>query len=150
MSEGASTMLRAWVLLIALCGSANSLADTLKSEGDLRSFCDRVMGSLAKGGTSAAFAEMKPYAIISGAEFDSMTLSSKAQREQFGARYGKTLGFEFIRQKKAGESLVLLTYVEKTEKHALPWLFYFYKTPSGWMLNSFQWNDQMPKLFSQE
>jgi hypothetical protein len=40
-----------------------------------------------------------------------------------------------------------LLYMEKTEKHALPWAFIFYKTPKGWMLSSFGWNDKMPQFF---
>jgi hypothetical protein len=143
-------MLRALLLGIPLCTFGLSFADTLKSESELRLFADRVMGTLEKGGTMAAFAAMKPYTIIPGSEFDSIALASKSQREQFGARFGKTVGFEFIGQKKLGESLIRLTYIEKTEKHAFPWRFYFYKTPSGWALNSFLWNDQMPQLFQVE
>ena len=143
-------MLRAILLAMAMCLSAASSAETLKSEGDVRALGDRVMASLVKGGTSAAFETMKPYTIVPESEFQSMALASKSQRDQFGGRYGKTIGFEFIGVKKVGEPLLRLTYIEKTEKHALPWMFYFYKTPNGWALNSFQWTDRMPQLFSQE
>jgi hypothetical protein len=143
-------MLRALILGLALCISGMSVAETLKAEADLRSLTDRIMGDLVKSGTTAAFETMRPYVLIPESEFQSMSLASKAQRDQFGARYGKTIGFEFIGQRKLGESLVRLTYVEKTEKHALPWMFYFYKTPTGWALNSFLWNDQMPQLFNRE
>jgi len=54
-----------------------------------------------------------------------------------------------LRPKNLGQSLVMVTCIEKTEKHALPWLFYFYKSPQGWVLNSFVWNDNLPSLFSQ-
>ena len=143
-------MLRALLLGLALWISGSSVAETLKSESELRPLADRVMGVLVKDGMSAAFAAMKPYAIIPASEFDSTALGSKSQRDQFGARYGKTIAFEFIGQKKLGESLIRLTYIEKTEKHALPWMFYFYKTPTGWSLNSFSWTDRMPQLFNQE
>jgi len=125
-------------------------AGTLKAEAELRPLADRIMGNLVNGGIPAAFTTMKPYVVLHESEFQSSALASQSQREQFGARYGKTVGFEFIGQKKLGESLVRLTYIEKTEKHALPWLFYFYRTPGGWVLNSFIWNDQMPQLFVTE
>jgi hypothetical protein len=133
--------------LLTIFGVGSAWAGALKAESDIRSFSDNVMSSVIKGGVPAAFATMKQYMITPEAEFQSAALSSQSQREQFGARYGKTVGYEFIGQKKLGESLVMLTYIEKTEKHALPWRFYFYKTPTGWILNSFNWNDQMPQLF---
>jgi hypothetical protein len=43
-------------------------------------------------------------------------------------------------------SLLKLTYIEKTERHALPWMFYFYRSPTGWVLNTFVWHDQMQNL----
>jgi len=92
---------------------------------------------------------MKPFVLVPEAEFEAMALASKSQRDQFGARYGNPIGYEFLGQRKVGDSLVRLTYIEKTDKHALPWMFYFYKTPTGWALNSFQWNDRMPQLFEQ-
>jgi hypothetical protein len=136
--------------VLVFCFSGTSIADTLKTEPELRPFGDKIMAALVKGGISAAFAGMKPYVLIPNSEFESLSLASKAQRDQFGARYGKTIGFEFIGQKKVGDSLVRLTYIEKTEKHVLPWIFFFYRTPTGWALNSFVWNDQMTQLFYQE
>jgi hypothetical protein len=90
---------------------------------------------------------MKPYIVVPPAEFDAMTLTSKAQRDQAGARYGAPVGYEFVRKSTVGESLLKLTYIEKTDRHALPWMFFFYRTPKGWVLNSFFWNDRMPDLF---
>ena len=143
-------MLRASVLAAVMCVSGASWADTLASEADTRMLGDRVMAALVKDGVSGAFDAMKPYVLVSESEFQSIALASKSQREQFGGRFGKTIGFEFIGVKKVGGSLIRLTYIEKTEKHALPWMFYYYKTPNGWALNSFVWNDRMPQLFSQE
>jgi hypothetical protein len=74
-------------------------------------------------------------------------LQTKALRDQVGGRYGKPVGFEFISLKKAGESVMQYIYIEKTEEHALPWRFIFYRSPSGWVLNSFSWNDNIKLLF---
>lgn len=130
--------------------SGASFAGILKSEADLLPLSDGIMQSVAKGDIAKAFEKIKPYTIIPPAEFDSVAFGSISQRDQFGIRYGKTVGYEFISNKKVGNSLIKITYIEKTEKHALPWSFYFYKTPDGWVLNSFSWNDQMPQLFLTE
>ena len=72
---------------------------------------------------------MVPYTVLPSVEMQSIILQSKAQRDQYGSRYGKSIGYELISEDKAGESLVRLVYIEKTEKHALPWTFYFYNSP---------------------
>jgi len=127
--------------------ATSSFADTLKSEEDLRPLAESVMSKVAANDLNAAFMAMQPYVVITDSELQSAALSAKAQREQYGVRYGKTIGTEFINQTKVGASLVRILYIEKTEKHALPWTFYFYKTPKGWVLNSFTWSDQVHFLF---
>lgn len=133
----------AFLLLVGLVAKA----DTLPSEAEVREFADKVMAKVGEGDMSGAFAVMKPFAVVPSAEFDAMALNSQSSREQFGARYGKSIGYEFVCEKKVGTSLLRLTYMEKTEKHVLPWYFYFYKGKDGWILNSFLWNDRMIDLF---
>ena len=123
-------------------------ADTLKTEADLKPFAERVMASVSNSGIAVAFNVMKPYTTLPDAEFKAALLASETQRDQFGARYGKSIGYEFVSQKKLGDSLVRIVYLEKTEKHAYPWLFHFYRTRAGWVLDSFLWNDQASQLFN--
>lgn len=127
--------------------SVPAMADTLKSEQDAKRLAEKVMSFAAKGDISGAFATMKPYVVIPETEFQSLALQSKSQRDQFGVRYGKSFGYEFISERKFGDSILRIIYVEKTAKHALPWMFLFYKSPTGWVLNSFAWNDQIQILF---
>lgn len=141
------TYLRPLLFIALLVSPLISLAETLKSEAEARQLADRIMAQAAKGNLSEAFNLMRPYVIIPEAELQSAALQSKAQRDQFSNRYGKSIGYEFITEKRAGTSLLQLIYIEKTAKHALPWNFYFYKSPSGWVLNSFFWNDQLPSVF---
>ena len=122
-------------------------ADALKAEADIRPFIDSVMEEVGSGDLGAAFALMKPYTIVPSSEFEAMASNSKAQREMVGSRLGAAAGYEFVDQAKVGKSLLRLTYIEKTQRHALPWMFYFYRSPEGWVLNSFVWNDNMPGLF---
>ena len=124
-----------------------AIADTLKSEAELRTFANSVMAEVGSGDLDAAFALMKRYSVIPPTEFDVVTLNTKAQRDQLGGRFGAAVGYEFISESKVGQSLVRLTYIEKTERHALPWMFFFYRSPEGWVLNSFIWHDQFPNLF---
>ncbi len=141
-------MKRLMVILVAAFGLGTAHAATLQTDADVRAFADRVMEKVAKADLPGAFAEMKPYTIVPPTEFDAAALQSKSQRDMVGTRFGATIGYEFISEKRSGQSLLKLTYIEKTEHHALPWLFYFYRTPKGWVLNSFNWNDRMPDLLT--
>jgi hypothetical protein len=141
-------MKRLMIILVAAFGLGTAHAATLQTDADARAFADRVMAKVAKADLPGAFAEMKPYTIVPPAEFDAAALQSKSQRDMVGTRFGATIGYEFIGEKRSGQSLLKLTYIEKTEHHALPWLFYFYRTPKGWVLNSFNWHDRMPDLLA--
>jgi hypothetical protein len=134
-------------LFILISASVN--AATLAAESDLRKFADKVMELAGKGDVVAAFDTMRPYVALSDSEFQSTALASKSQRDQIAPRFGKSIGYEFISSKKVGDSLIRLTYIEKTEKTAVPWFFYFYKTNAGWSLNAYLWSGQINSLFEQ-
>jgi hypothetical protein len=136
-------------VLLALCASASHAhTDTLKADADLKPFGDRVMSAVAGAGLPAAVSVMRPYVVISETELQNALLKMQAQRDQLGPRYGRTTGFEYIGTKRLGQSLVRLTYIERTERHALPWMFHFYRTPNGWVLTSFIANDLSSELFN--
>jgi hypothetical protein len=137
------------ILLCGLLGIASmrpAFAEVLKSE-ELQPFSERVMAKVAKGDLDGAFQEMKPYLVIPEAEYETLVANTRAQRGLAGTRYGKVIGYECVDKKAVGQSLVRITCLEKTDKHALPWRFYFYKTPSGWVLNSFNWSDNFTTVF---
>lgn len=135
------------VVIILSIISTTTYAESLKDEEAIRKFTDSVMQMVAKGDLDSAFDAMKPYVDLSPTEIDAAAIQSKAQREQYGQRFGPAIDFEFIDEKKVGKSLIRLRYIEKTNKHALLWQFYFYRTQSGWTLNIFNWNDKFHSLF---
>ena len=122
-------------------------AETVPDESVAKDLANKIMEKVAVGDFDAAFKLMKPYCPLSSTEIDSAAMQTKTLREQFGQRYGTDIGYEFIDSKRVGDSLLRLRYVEKTKIHALPWVFYFYKTKEGWILNSFDWNDRFQGLF---
>jgi hypothetical protein len=137
--------LTVFTLTILICATA--IADTLKDEKAMRQLSDSVMGKVASGDFMGAITVMKPYSPLSEAEMDSIALQTKAKRDQYKERYGTTIGYEFIDQKKVGESLYRLQYIEKKDKHAIAWTFLFYKANDAWILNEFKWSDQPARLF---
>lgn len=143
-------MIRHFSIALAFLGlSMATWADTFQSETEAKQLTEKVMAQVAKGDLSTAFSTMKPYVVIPESEFQDLALQTKSQRDQFGTRYGRSIGYELVSEKRAGDSMLRFIYVEKTEKHALPWVFYFYKSPTGWVLNSFAWNDRIQSAFQQ-
>lgn len=143
------SLAKAFLLLASCLSTSHVQADFLKNESEARQLADKIMGRATEGSLVGAFNLMKPYVIIPDTELQSVALQSQALRDQFASRYGKSIGYELIEEKKSGGSLLRLIYIEKTAKHALPWTFYFYKSPDGWVLNSFDWNDQIQGAFRQ-
>jgi hypothetical protein len=142
-------------IVIVLCAmslivTAIAFGEALPDENAAKDLAVKVMTKVAVGDLDAAFLMMKPYVPLSPTEIDSIAIQSKSMREQYGKRYGSSIGYEFIDSKKVGDSLLRLRYIEKTDKHVLPWVFYFYKTNEGWILNSFNWNDVYTMLFNDE
>ncbi|MDX2217473.1 MAG: hypothetical protein SF172_00420 [Burkholderiales bacterium] len=133
------------VFLIMRAGMAS--AEVLADEAALRAFSDKVMQQVAKGEHAKALELLKPYSLQPAEEFKSTADASQASRAQHAQRYGKPVGYAFVSQRKVADSVLRLLYMEKTERHALPWAFIFYKTPKGWMLSSFGWNDRLPQFF---
>lgn len=135
------------IALTLLSAPMLTWADTVKSETEAKQLAEKVMMQVGKSNLSEAFALMKPYIDIPESEFQGLALQTKSKRDQFGTRYGETIGYEFVSEKKAGESILRFVYVEKAAKRPLPWVFIFYKKPSGWGLVAVFWNDQVQSAF---
>ena len=120
---------------------------TLPDENAAKELTNKIMTKISSGDTNGGFNLTKPYVPISGTEVDSAALQTKAQLEQFGQRFGKPIGFEFIDLKKIGDSSLRIRYLAKMENNALPWIFIFYKGANGWTLNDFRWVDKISSLF---
>jgi hypothetical protein len=135
-----------FIILLTLVAS-NARADVFVSENDLKPFTDKIIEMVAKGEIKKAINTTKPYATISEAEIQAAIQNSETQRIQLAERYGTPIGFEFIGQKKVGQSLIRIIYLEKLEKQAIIWAFYFYKAKSGWVINSFVWDDQINLIY---
>lgn len=143
-------MALARVLLITLVLLSNSVsrAQGLGSIEDVRKLTDRVMAQVAGGDLEGGLKAFKSQTIIPSAEFDATLGQATTQYPMATARFGKSVGQEFIRDDRIGQSLARLIYIQRFEKHAIRWMFYLYKGPSGWVINTFRFDDRWPELFA--
>jgi hypothetical protein len=116
--------LRRSLSILLLLIAPRCFAETFPSSAAAKDFTDKVMVKVAAGDIDGGLKMMKPYTIVPAPEFDSMVGQTALQLPIITARFGKGIGSEFIKQDKAGESLVRLFYVAKHERHAMRWFFY--------------------------
>ena len=131
---------------LLFCTSAMAV-ETFKDENAMRTFSDEFMGKIGSGNLKEAYDFLKPYANMNSVEVDSAAEETKQLRQKAAMRYGPTKGYQFISEKKVGDSLYRLLYIEKTEKQAVPWVFYFYRADDTWRLDEFDWTDRVAVMF---
>ena len=106
------------------------------------------MKLVAAGDIESGIRLAKPYIIIPEAELESMVGQAKLQAPMLIQRFGKTVGFEFIREEHAGANMLRIVQICRYEKHITRWNFYFYRGPSGWVLNTFHFDDNIKAVFA--
>jgi hypothetical protein len=107
-----------------------------------------MMNLVAAGDDCGALELLRPALPIPKGEFNSVRDKSIEQRRAVAERFGKTLGYKFVREERVSDFLIRLTYVEKRANHFLRWQFTFYRPQSEWRLNSFIWDDNAEGLFN--
>jgi len=125
-----------------------SYADTLKDKESALNLAKNVMELVGTGEVEAGVKLIKPYLIIPDHEFEGVLESLRLQMPAIEKRFGKTVGMEFSQVQEVGESLMLVMYIQKFEKHVMRWKFYFYKPEDTWVLNTFNTDDKIQLMFS--
>jgi len=137
-----------WIaILISFLITTTVHAATLESKDAARKLTDQVMLKVASGDLQAGLLLMKPYTIIPESEFKVMLEQTKLQLPAIQARFGKTLGAEFLYDKVVGKSLLKIVQILKFERHIMRWQFIFYNPDGRWVLNTFNFDDNIRSLF---
>jgi len=136
------------LIVLALVGYNFTHADTLKNKKAAKQLTRSVMEFVGKGEVEKGLMLAKPYLIIPDHEFEGVLNSLRMQMPAIEQRFGKTVGMEFSHVQEVGESLMLVMYIQKFEKHMMRWKFYFYKPTDRWVLNTFNTDDQISLMFN--
>lgn len=136
------------VVLCYLLGVAAAAQETaLSTEQDARALAEATLERVIAGEYQAAFDDLRPVWLFSPGELDTLLSTTVNQRATVAERFGESLDYAFVRRETLAGSLLRLTYVELTERHALRWVFQFYKPGDTWILNSVVWDDDVDALF---
>jgi hypothetical protein len=134
------------VLLLAASAYAQE-SGRLKDPAAARQLSDQMMQRIASGDIEGGLRLAQPYVVIPDAELQAMIDQAKIQAPIMAQRFGKSVGYEFIREERAGEHLLHTLYINRFERHMTRWNFYFYRTSTGWVLNTFQFDDSIRDVF---
>lgn len=140
------TLLAILLMSVAILAHAEGTA-RLKDPAAARQLTDQIMAKVAAGEFEAGLRLAKPYLIIPDSEFETMVGQGKLQGPMLVQRFGKSIGSEFIREDRAGENVMRIVQINRFEKHATRWIFIFYRTPTGWCVNTFYFDDKIQALF---
>ena len=127
--------------------TAAQAKSTLPDAKAARALTDAIMAKVGAGEMEAGLRLMQPYIVIPAAELETAIGQAKLQLPAMAQRFGKSVGSEFLREDKAGERLLRIYQLQLFEQHATRWSFYFYRTPKGWVLNTFLFNDDIKSIF---
>lgn len=140
-------MRRVLFFVLALLMAPAALADSLKTADAAVALTDEVMRKIAAGDLRGGLGIAKPYAIVPPAEFEATIGQAELQMPVMTARFGKSIGYELLRNDSVGESLAQVVYLHRFEKHATVWRFILYRGGEGWVLNTFYFVDDIRTAF---
>lgn len=135
------------VLILFMTTAAN--AASLESKDAAKTLTDQIMAKVASGDIEKGLLLMKPYLIIPESEFNVLLEQTKLQLPVMQGRFGKVVGAEFIKEKTVGKSLLQIVQIQKFEKHIMRWNFIFYSPNGKWVLNTFNFDDNIRSMFDE-
>jgi len=120
---------------------------TLSDIQAARTLSDQVAARLTEGQSSEAVELFKPYWPMPEEEIDALIKQIENQAIMIYTRFGSVLDVEFVTRQQVSDSLVRFIYLQKHEKHAIRWLFTFYKPRDIWLVNGIYFDDKVSELF---
>ncbi|MBU0992300.1 MAG: hypothetical protein KJ737_07380 [Proteobacteria bacterium] len=136
--------------IILLAMPSVLMAETFKSKKDVSGFIASLSTEIVQGKIKEVFDKIKPYWPIPEQEIDVIVYQLENQRNQIISRFGKRLSIERAETFEIGDSFYREVYLVKYEKHAVAWVFTFYKPMEQWIVNSVRTSDQMDDFFQKK
>ena len=105
---------------------------------------ERFFQTLSKSGSEKAFEALFEGSLFAQAKSEELARMKEDFNKHLAGR--SIAGFEQVKQKSYGQSVVKLVYILKLESHPLVWEFYFYKARTDWVLARVGFDEDLRKL----
>ena len=145
--ENMKSTLRMTLFMLACMLPAIAGAATFKTSDEAVALTDQAMKRMVAGDLRSGFELIKPYSVVPPAEIDATAGQALIQQPMLEARFGRSLGYELLRNDTVGDALVQLVYLHRFETHAMVWRFILYRGAEGWSVNSFKYVDDITAAF---
>lgn len=139
-----------WLILtIFLLVIPNVLsAAEVKTEKQVETITRKCLESIGSGNIDQFISTIEPVWPYSDEELISAKEKVIQKRETNHEKYGKSLGLQHISTDLVADTVMRILYLEKFEKHAVVWKFFYYKPREAWFLNTFSWDGKLHDLFT--
>lgn len=134
------------ILSLAVSAAAQDPAP-LTTTADARKLADKAVALFQQEKFAQGYAALKPYWPLAEVEIDSLANQTTTQWPVVKQRFGASIGHEFISEKSVGKSFIQYIYIQKFERHAVRWLFTFYKPKDQWIVNACSFDDTISAFF---
>ena len=123
------------IIALVFMSSASHALDLADTEAT-RKLSDNAATLIGEGKLKEAYETLKPYWAIPDHEVDAIIYQTETQRGPIATRFGKSLSIEHIKTESIGDVFVRHIYLERFEKHALAWIFMYYRPKDRWLVNA--------------
>ena len=135
------------MLVLTLLFAPSAHAAKLETVDSAIAVTDQIMKRVVAGDLKGGFELAKPHAAVPAAEIDAIHGQAELMQPMLVTRFGKSIGYEQIRNDAVGSSLAQIVYIQRFEKHAMVWRFILYRGSDGWIINSFKYEDNIGSAF---
>lgn len=138
-----------WIIAISFSFhiTAYSQQKSLKDVEATQELSGNVAALFQENKIPAAFDLLEPYWPLPKNELEAMEEKTIQLMNMLEGRFGKLFGHTWVRDEKIGDIAIRETWMVQFEVSAIRLMFTYYKSPSGWIVNSFEWDDQMSEEF---
>jgi len=119
----------------------------LKNKEDAEWLCELFMVKLTELGTEEAFVTLRPYSAVTEENFGVFVEQANKIIDIVKPDYGKIVGHVLLQERSVKNIVLRYTYLLKFERHALRWMFYFYRADDEWLFNEFNVDNKLYELF---
>ena len=130
------------VLLLAL-----PTASQAQNTSDPRAWAEQFLNRIVEDGADEAHRLLLNNSLIGDKRPDAIR-GIRENMRQIEESYGKAIGYEFLAEKKWGESIVIFIAIVKRETTPVFWRFAFYRYKSNWNLVHFFIRDEFNNVNS--
>ncbi len=131
------------LFLTAILFAPSISAAEMRSPDAVVALTDQAMQHITSGDFREGINLLRPYTTAQKIDLDSMVAQAEINMPTMIERYGKSIGYELLRNDTVGNSLIQVVYLQRLERHAVVWRFILYRGSNGWLINTFNFADDI-------